>query len=276
MQLIRQWIKRNFARLVYCRQKNSARKYELLKWLEQCERKSLAFLPDASFDIFTYHGEDGIISFILQKLGSVPKTFVDIGAGDCIKSNCAALATHFGWNGIFIDKDEKQLAIGKSFYKNIVKQGSEILFINQEVNNRNVNNIISASGMKGKIGLLSIDIDGNDYWIWKTIAIIEPEVVVIEAKVEFGFRNVIVPYGPQNHHSADKKYNGASVESLRLLGEKMGYKLVGSNKQGYNLFFVRQNRNLRTADTEEILREPAVIKSFYPEIFFDEHKFLNE
>lgn len=273
---IKQWIKRNFSGLIYRRKKSIARKYELLKWLDQFEKKPVTFLSEASFDIFTYHGEDGIVSYLLQKLGNVPKTFVDIGAGDCIKSNCAALVTHFGWNGVFIDKDEIQLGIGKSFYKERIKHGSEIKFICAEVTDGNVNNIISGSGVKGEIGLLSIDIDGNDYWIWKTIDIIRPKIVLIEAKVEFGFRNVIVPYGPQNHHSVDKMYNGASVESLRLLGERKGYKLVGSNKQGYNLFFVRQSENMPSVSAEEVLREPETIEFFYQESFFKQHDFLSE
>ncbi len=276
MLRIKQWVKRNFSGLIYHRQKRIARKYELLRWLDQFEKGPATTLSDASFDIFTYHGEDGIISYLFQRIDNVPHMFVDIGAGDCVKSNCTSLITHFGWSGVFIDRDERQLAIGKSFYKNQLNKGVKINFICAEVTDRNVNELISGCGIKDEIGLLSIDIDGNDYWIWKAITILNPKIVVIEAKVEFGFRNVIVPYGPDNHHSADKMYNGASVESLRLLGEKKGYKLVGSNKQGYNLFFVRQNENIPSATNEEVLKEPETLKSFYPDSFFNEQEFISE
>lgn len=276
MQLIKQWIKRNFSGLIYHRQKNIARKHEMLKWLEQFGQKPVVALSEASFNIFTYHGEDGIIAYLLQKMSNVPKTFVDIGAGDCIKSNCAALAEHFGWSGVFIDKDEKQLGIGKSFYKNRLKQGAKINFVNAAATGKNVNDIISGSGMKEQIGLLSIDIDGNDYWIWKAIEVVKPRIVVIEAKVEFGYHDAIVPYGPHNHHAVHQMYNGASVEALKKLGETKGYKLVGANKQGYNLFFVRDDEILPAATIADVLSDKETVNSFYPDSFFAEHKFVME
>lgn len=274
MHFFKQWIKKNFSRLIYRREKKIARKHEILKWLEQFQKKPIGALYEASFDIFTYHGEDGIVVYLLQKLNNVPKTFVDIGAGDCIKSNCATLVQHFAWEGIFIDKDEKQLEIGKSFYKSLIKHGARISFVNEEVTISNINTIISGKGMKGEIGLLSIDIDGNDYWVWKAIEVIGPRIVIIEAKVEFGYHKVIVPYGKHNHHSVNKMYNGASVESLKKLGEQKGYKLVGAIKQGYNLFFIRQNENLTAVATKEVLEGSDTAKSFYTESFFEEYEFI--
>jgi hypothetical protein len=96
---------------------------------------------------------------------------------------------------------------------------------------------------------------------------------VIEAKVEFGQRDIIVPYGAANHHSVDKRYNGASVQALQKLAAKKGYKLAGANKQGYNLFFVRNDEHLPAVTTAQILNPPEIADSFYPEAFFGEHKF---
>lgn len=102
--------------------------------------------------------------------------------------------------------------------------------MNACINTGNINDLISNYGYTGAIGLLSINIDGNDYWIWKAIEIIEPLVVMIEAKVEFGLRNIVVPYSEKNHHCYDKMYNGASVEALKNFGLQKGYTLVGANK----------------------------------------------
>ena len=110
MGAIKNWIKRNFTGLLYGRKKNPAKKQELLDWLQQFEQKPVSRLPDASFDIFTYHGEDGIIAYLLRQMGNVPPVFVDVGAGNCIVGNCSTLAVHFNWKGIFIDRDEKQIA----------------------------------------------------------------------------------------------------------------------------------------------------------------------
>jgi hypothetical protein len=274
MQALKYWIKRNFAGWIYGRKKNPARKRKMIAWLQQFNTRPAASLSDASFDIFTYHGEDGIISYLLQQLSNVPSIFVDIGAGNCIIGNCAALAQHFSWSGVFIDKDDKQLSTGKGFYKEQIASGTNFRFIAATVTMENVNALIKGSGVSENIGILSIDIDGNDYWVWKAIDVIQPRIVVIEAKVEFGYYDAIVPYSAGNHRSVDKMYNGASVEAFRKLGEAKGYKLVGANKYGYNLFFVKENENIPAVTAAGVLKYPGTIKSFYPETFFKEHKFV--
>ncbi len=272
MQQLKQLVKRLFGRTLYRGMTSAAAKARMLQWSEGLKGKTVAYLPDASYNVFTYHGEDGIIHYLLQQMKGVPSIFVDIGSGDCIKSNCANLVTHFGWEGLFVDGDAAQLAIGKNFYEPMVKNGVSIKMILSTVTPSNINELLAQQSIRSEIGLLSIDIDGNDYWVWKAIEAIQPRLVVIEAKVEFGSRNIVVPYGKANHHSADKLYNGASVEALRILGEQKGYKLAGANRQGYNLFFVRKDEAIRVATTDDILRFAK--DSFYPESFFSSHTFV--
>lgn len=274
MQVLKQWLKRNFGNLVFRKQKAAGSRTALEHWLQQVKQKPPAKLSDASFDVFTYHGEDGILLYLLDQLGDVPTTFVDIGAGDCIKSNCANLAVHFNWNGTFIDMNGFQLAVGKKFYKDKIAKGADIEFIEAEITQENVNQLLEKYEGKA-VGLVSIDIDGNDFWIWKAMEVIQPAIVVIEAKVEFGFRSIAVPYGILNHASRDKLYNGASVEAFKKLGLSKGYKLVGANKQGYNLFFVKQDSSLEAEKTEIILDDLGTVNSFYPDSFFAAHKFEN-
>ncbi len=273
MQVLKQFIKKSFGSWLYRSKKNPARKRELEDWMKQFDNLSLVRLSDVSFDVFTYHGEDGILLYLINRLKDIPKTFIDIGSGDCIKSNCANLITHFGWEGVFIDKNSRQLTIGKKFYKDKQKQGMSISFMKAEVTPGNVNELVSLKGWENKIGLLSIDIDGNDYWIWKAIESVQPEIVLIEAKVEFGFKSIAVPYSSSNHHTVDKMYNGASVEAIRKLGLSKGYKLVGANKQGYNLFFVKLETAFPEVSAESILSDPETIASFYGDSFFESHKF---
>lgn len=273
MQSVKRWVKKNFGGWIYGHLKSSASKTEMENWLSQFRDKSLPLLSEASYNVFTYHGEDGILLYLLTQLTDVPKTFVDIGAGDCIKSNCANLAVHYNWDGVFIDQSKQQLDVGRQFYKREILKGAFLKFLPETVVKENVNTIIRNAGISGNIGLLSIDIDGNDYWIWETIDSIQPEIVIIEAKVEFGNRSIAVPFNSGNHHSADQMYNGASVEALRRLGVKKGYKLAGANKQGYNLFFVKENYRLPAETTGQILANPETISSFYPESFFTEHIF---
>lgn len=272
--MIKNWIKRNFSNLLYARQTGRSQKLATEQWLASLFPKGIKKLSDASYDVFTYHGEDGIILYLISELKNVPQTFVDIGSGDGIKSNCANLAVHYNWKGVFIDQNEKQLAIGKNFYQRMFRGKQALSFCQATVTKENINELIRQAGLQGEIGLLSIDIDGNDYWIWQALEIIQPRILVIEAKVEFGNRDVIVPYGPANHHAADKAYNGASVEAFRKLGIQKGFKLVGANKQGYNLFFVRNDEHLPAVTSDSILDSPETKASFYPESFFEQHTFV--
>ncbi len=274
MQSLKRWVKKYFGSFIFRQLKSSARKEELENWLTQLNHRPLPVLSDASFNVFTYHGEDGILLYLLGQLPDVPKTFVDIGAGDCIKGNCSTLVVHYGWEGLFIDQNEKQLGVGRQFYKWKIRNGTVLNFLPQTVTRENINSIIQHAGISGKIGLLSIDIDGNDYWVWEAIDVIQPQIVIIEAKVEFGNKSIAVPYGVANHHAIDPMFNGASVEALCRLASEKGYKLAGANKQGYNLFFVRRDAgNIPETTAEQVLDNSETKKSFYPESFFSKHKF---
>lgn len=270
---LKTWIKKRFAGRIYRKAIAVSAREGLHEWVRQLGRTPPKRLREASYDIFTYHGEDGIIGYLLSRLSGVPSVFADIGSGDCIKSNCASLAIHEGWKGCFLDIQAAQLEVGKRFYRSQAGKGEEIRFLQACVTPENVNGLLSGAGLTGEIGLLSIDIDGNDFWIWKAIGVIRPRIVVIEAKVEFGIPNRVVPYARSNHHSADKMYNGASVEAMKELGRQKGYKLAGANKQGYNLFFVQEQEPVPGEQVEDILSDPETLQSFYPPSFFSKHQF---
>ena len=272
MQALKQWIKKNFGSLVFRKQLENDRKIELDSFLSSTKNESLRKLSDASFNVFTYHGEDGIIGYLIRQAEIENKIFVDIGSGDCIKSNCACLAVHYDWQGLFIDSSQIQLSIGRNFYR----KNNKVRFKNIEVRPDNVNEVLKEAGVTGKIGLLSVDIDGNDYWIWKAIDIIQPEIVVIEAKIEYGSQDVIVPYGVNNHRSKNIQFNGASVKAFEKLGLKKGYKLAGSNREGYNLFFVKENLSIPAIAADELLDDPYIQQSFFPLEFFKQHEFVTE
>ena len=115
---------------------------------------------------------------------------------------------------------------------------------NNFINKDNINEIISRNHLSGKIGLLSIDIDGNDYWIWKAINAIDPTIVIIEFNARLGYeQSVTIPY-EADFNRASKHYSniyyGASLNALYKLGKKKNYELVGTNKNGNNAFFVKK------------------------------------
>jgi hypothetical protein len=119
--------------------------------------------------------------------------------------------------------------------------------------------------------LLSIDIDGNDYWIWDAIKVIEARVVIIETHNEFGLKNIVVPYDADySYPGKHPVYHGASPVAMNKLANKKGYRLVGANELGFNFIFVKNgfaDAQLPDVSVESVLKHPSVeegYKTFEP------------
>ena len=223
---------------------------------------------EIEFNVFTYHGEDGLLFNLVSHLNNVPKIFVDIGAGNCVKSNCANLAVKLGWTGIFVDADKRNIAIGKSFYSKLsITKFNPPAFLQTKVSPDNINQLLKEANISGEIGLLSIDIDGDDYWIWKATETVYPSIVIIECRVEFGNKDLITPYSKTTNNYGNSNYLGASIPALCKLAKQKGYTLVSANRQGYNLIFLRNNHleagNIKELTQQELLEFPQVKNSFY-------------
>jgi len=151
------------------------------------------------------------------------------------------LAINFGWFGLFIDGNKKRIRQGQFYYKKHRDTWAyPPRFVNALVQRENINQLIEEHGIIGEIDLLSIDIDGNDYWIWDALTIIQPRVVIIETHVEFGKQSIVVPYD-KNYSFPGKHpvYHGASPVAMEKLAKKKGYRLVGANIYGFNTIYVK-------------------------------------
>jgi hypothetical protein len=240
----------------------------LLLYYKNCisENKPLN-LADTGFKVFSQHEEDGLLLFIFAVIGIKHKTFVDIGSNDGVNSNCANFAVNFGWHGVFIDGDKTAIKRGLHFYKRYPDPWHyPPKFVCQKVTMENINEIITEAGFQGEIDLLSIDIDGNDYWIWDALEVISPRVIVVEANVELGYNNVIVPYNAAySHLKRHPVYHGASPVAFNYLANKKGYKLVGANNYGHNMIFIKKELGynyLPEVTVESILQHFSTIESF--------------
>jgi hypothetical protein len=198
-------------------------------------------LAETGFRNFSQFDEDGLLLFIFSLLGVSKGLFVDIGAGDGINSNCANLAINWGWHGLFIDGNPKSIARGKEFYRAHPDTWAyPPVFSHSLVTRENINLLIEQTGFSGAVDLLSIDIDGNDYWVWSAIDCISPSVVVIETHIEFGFHDIVVPYDPvYSYPGQHPDYHGASPIAMKKLGNSKGYRLVGTNLYGFNFIFLK-------------------------------------
>ncbi len=197
-------------------------------------------LSDYGFKVFSQWDEDGIIQFITGRINTISKVFVEIGVENYKESNTRFLLFNNFWRGFIIDGNKDQIEEVKK--SNLMWRYNLIphyAFVTKE----NINELLEQNGITGDIGLLSIDIDGVDYWIWDSINVISPDVVICEYQATFGFNKAVtVPYDRDFTRSKIEYHNiyySSSIKALILLGERKGYTYLGSNNVGSNAFFVK-------------------------------------
>jgi hypothetical protein len=223
-----------------------------------------ADLHGAEFKVFSQWGEDGILQHIFRRVAAPKKIFVEFGVENYLESNTRFLLVNDNWSGLVIDGSSENVTSIKAddiYWRYNLK--AETAFITRD----NINDLIRRNGIHGDIGLLSIDIDGNDYWVWEAIDCIQPRVVVAEYNYRFGSkRAVTVPYAADFERSAahhSNIYFGASLAALCLLGKRKGYAFVGCNKAGNNAFFLRNE--FRPSDIPELTCEEGFVRAQFRE-----------
>jgi len=202
-------------------------------------------LRDVGFSVYSESDEDGILHFIFSVLGTANKKFVDVGAA-IGGSNTANLSINHGWTGLLIEGSREQAEAIESFFNNCpATRNFPPTIANEWITKNNINKILIENGMSGEIDLLSIDIDGIDYYIWDAIDCISPRVVVVEFQCIWGpDESKSVPYSDDfcgGFVGRYGVYSGASIAAFVKLARKKNYRLVGCQRFGYNAFFVRND-----------------------------------
>ena len=251
-------IKDRFAPAVQITQRQLA-----LSYRDAARNRTLPAISETGFRVFSQFEEDGKLLFIFSVLGELTqKTFIEFGADDGVNSNSANLYFHHGWHGLFMDGNPRAIARGRRFFgKYPHPHMYPPKFVETFINRENINDLISNAGFSGEIGLLSIDIDGNDYWVWEAIEVVQPQVVIIETHNEFGLNNIVVPYDPNYMYPGKHPvYHGASPIAMTKLAERKGYRLVGSNDLGFNFIFVKNGlveNEIPAVAVESLLQHPS-------------------
>jgi hypothetical protein len=196
-------------------------------------------LAHHEFKGFSQHGEDGIIEEIFNRIGSTNREFVEFGAGNGLENNSALLLVK-GWSGLWMEGGKKNAGTIRSKFADLIRD-KRLRLLDEYINAENIEELFRKGGVPAEFDFLSIDLDGNDYWIWKSINAYKPRVVCME------YNGVIPPstrwimkYNPA-HIWSGSVYMSSSLKSLELLGAKKGYKLVGCDFSGVNAFFVRED-----------------------------------
>ena len=193
-------------------------------------------LPQAEYRVQSQNGEDGILAEIFSRIGVDSKIFVEFGIQNGSEGNCVFLADWCGWSGLFIEADLQQFK--PLFLK--YSQNPRIQTFKNFVSSQNINELLVLAGITKEIDLISIDVDGDDFWIWKAINKVSPRVVVIEMNGSILPQDVIVQPRNSPPWNGTSAY-GASVSALKKLGEYLGYSLIHTDLAGVNSFFVRKD-----------------------------------
>lgn len=200
-------------------------------------------IHDVEFKVFSQFGDDGIIQWLINHIDFSNKTFIEFGVGDYLESNTRFLMMNNNWKGFVIDSCKRNLSkIVNSWYFWRHELYAKSAFIDCS----NINHILSSYCFTKDIGILSIDLDGNDYWIWKEINVISPILVILEYNSVFGIdRAITIPYNKyfirSNAHFSNL-YFGASLRALYQLSDLKGYSFVGCNSAGNNAYFLRKDK----------------------------------
>ena len=200
-------------------------------------------LKDVEFSIFSQFGDDGIIQWLIQNLEIPHKTFIEFGVEDFSESNSRFLMMNDNWSGFVMDGSETNIKnLKSSYYYWKYELNSKAVFIDKD----NINNLIQEQKFDREVGLLHIDLDGNDYYIWDEINVIEPIIVIVEYNGIFGKNRPLSTIYDKNFQRNKTHYSnllfGSSLKSLYQLADKKGYSFIGCNSGGNNAYFVRDDK----------------------------------
>jgi hypothetical protein len=212
------------------------------------EKDSINRLSEVEFQVFSQWGDDGILQYLVNKINIPHKTFVEFGVENYRESNTRFLLINNKWHGLVLDGSKNNINYIK---KDPIFWASHLyakqIFITKANINETIKEQFLDKGYNSQIGVLSIDIDGNDYWIWETINCINPVIVVVEYNALFGTeKKWTIPYIEnfvRYEYDSSDQYWGASLAGLCCLAESKGYDFVGCNSNGNNAYFIKSGFN---------------------------------
>ena len=221
--------------------------FSILKFLYKKNKKitnqkyseNLDEINKYEFKKTSQNNEDGIIQYIFNKIQLKKINFIEIGF-DYYENNSINFL-HKVNKGLFIDgSNEKVLklkSILKLFYpfKNIRVLSK---FIHRDNLNETINNFFSE---QEEVDFLSIDVDGNDYYLFENL-LIKPKIICIEYNFWYGSNlKCSIPYDKNFIWRQGLLYFGASLNALCSLGKSKGYHLIALDSNCVNAFFIRSD-----------------------------------
>jgi|688.fasta_scaffold100662_3 hypothetical protein len=204
-------------------------------------------IRDAGFRCYSESEEDGIILYLLTMIGVDGGTLVEMCCGsgnECMATN---LILNHGYKGFLFDGSEANIDAATRFFHSkkdcrLVKPDLSCTWITVE----NVNALLTRSGCPRDVDFFSLDIDGNDYWVWDAVEAINPKVCCIETlDIAPSNKRITMPYDPKFSLGAQppqlQDFRSGSLAAMVKLSKRKGYRLVGAHRHGFNAFFMRND-----------------------------------
>lgn len=198
-------------------------------------------LGSHEFQMFSQSGADGIIAEIFRRVGTTNKFFAEFGVGDGLENNTTALLLD-RWSGLWIEVSKRNIREIQKQFRDFIED-KRLLVLPELITRENLVTLFERGGVPRELDLLSIDVDGNDYWFWEVLLQrYSPRVTVVEYNAQLGpSLSWVMAYDPRHRREAvvSTTYYGVSLKALEKLGSKYAYSLVGCDFLGMNAFFVR-------------------------------------
>jgi len=232
------------------------------------EERELPAFADVGFRVFSQNDEDGVLLFVFGLVGFKTRVIVELSAGDGIECNSANLIVNHGCTGLLFDGDPALTARGQAFYaSHPAVSGFQPRLATAWITRDNVNEAVRGNMFPGilegeaEIDLLSLDLDGNDYWVLEGLTCIRPRVAIVEFNALWGARRAAtIPYDPKFRAELTPVfYGGASLPAFVKSFARRGYRLVGIERHGFNAVFVRNDlapTRLPAVSAEECFQGP--------------------
>ncbi len=208
-------------------------------WREALQRRRHPELLDrCEARTFSQHGEDGVLAEIFRRLNVSHGYFVEFGVEHGRENNTLALARQ-GWRGLWLERVPQHCEHARAA---IATHAAAIVLLERFVTRENILDLLASQGVPDDLDLLSIDVDGNDYWIAERILErYHPKVLVVEYNAFFARgEDFVIDYAPDFRWD-QSNYFGASLKTFTSMMQQHGYALVGCERAGVNAFFVRRD-----------------------------------
>lgn len=212
--------------------------------LEHSKKQHIHSFEEVEFSVFSQVGDDGILQWLTHHIPfpEQAKSFVEFGVENYTEATTRFLLVNNNWRGMVMDGSEENVAY---IQNDMITWMYDLTPVCSFITAENINSLLESHGFAGEIGILHIDIDGNDYWVWKAVTTANPIMVIVEYNSAFGNeRAITVPYRP-DFVASEEHYSriifGASVPAFEHLAAEKGYQFLGCNANGNNAYFIRND-----------------------------------